>query len=216
MSALLGSVPADWDEVRLEDACDILAGPSGARLHVEPRTSINVPVITPQDLRNNRIVGQAATAVPVSYAEQLSRYRVRYQDVVVARTGALGNQGLVEQEQDGWLIGTGCLRLRPDSKLDAGYLTYYLDHPKVRDWVIRNGTGSAIPSLTAKTLGALPTLVPPTRIQTLIAATLGSFDEKIVVHEQIAQATRALRDKIAPVLFADSMLSQADPSSASV
>lgn len=201
MQSLIGAVPRGWTQAMLADLCHILAGPSGTRLRIERRTSANVPVITPQNLRNNRIACDGASAVALDQAESLSRYRVRPMDVVVVRVGALGRQGIVSEEQDGWLLGTGCLRLRPGDSLDARYLTYYLGHPSVRDWIIRNGAASAIPTLTTKTLGALAVVLPPPETQAAIAETLKAFDEKIIVHEQIAATTAEIRDAIAPMLF---------------
>jgi restriction endonuclease S subunit len=202
MHSLIGPVPDAWRHARLADVCDILSGPSGTRLRLERRTSANIPVITPQSLRNNRIADDGDSAVPVEQAASLSRYQVRSMDVVVARTGVLGRQGLASEDQDGWLLGSGCLRLRPVHPLEPRYLSYYLCHPSVRDWVISNGAASAISTLTTKTLGALPVAIPPTETQTVIAEMLGALDEKVAIHEQIVETTVALRDAITPLLFA--------------
>jgi restriction endonuclease S subunit len=202
MHSLIGVVPDDWRQARLADVCDdILAGPSGKRMRSESRTPGSIPVITPQSLRNNRIAEDSQSAVSSAQVMSLSRYQVRPMDVVVVRTGALGRQGLVSNDQDGWLLGTGCLRLRPSPALDPCYLVYYLGHPSVRDWIIRNGAGSAIPTITTETLGSLTLALPPRPVQASIAETLSAFDEKITVHEQIAATTAALRDAIVPLLF---------------
>jgi restriction endonuclease S subunit len=200
--SLIGAVPDDWRHAKLADVCSIVAGPSGTRLRLERRTSANIPVITPQNLQNSRITEDGDSAVSVEQATSLSRYQVRSMDIVVARTGVLGRQGLASEEQEGWLIGTGCLRLRPEEPLGARYLNYYLCHPSVHDWIISNGVGSAISTLTTKTLGALPVVIPPTKTQTAIAATLCALDEKIAIHEQIVQTTVALREAVTPLLFA--------------
>lgn len=202
MHSLIGAVPDGWGCAKLADVCSIVAGPSGTRLRLERRTHANIPVITPQNLQNNRITEDGDSAVSVEQAASLSRYQVRSMDIVVARTGVLGRQALASEEQDGWLIGTGCLRLRPEQPLDARYLNYYLCHPSVHDWIISNGVASAISTLTTKTLGALPVVIPPTETQTAIAATLGALDEKVAIHEQIVQTTVALRDAVTPLLFA--------------
>lgn len=202
MDTLIGSVPDSWWYVKLTEVCDdILAGPSGTRVPIGARTPGGIPVIMPQSLRNNRIIEDGGTFVSSKHAASLWRYTIRAADVVVVRTGALGRQGLATEEQDGWLLGTGCLRVRGGPALDPRYLVYYLGHPAVRDWIIRNGAGSAIPTLTVKTLGSLPITVPPPSAQAAIGETLSAFDEKITVHEQIAATTAALRDAIAPLLF---------------
>jgi hypothetical protein len=94
MDSLIGNVPDNWTQARLAEVCDILAGPSGARLSLETRTLSNVPVVAPKDLRNNRIAEDGGAAVSFELANELSRYRLVPGDVVCARTGELGRQAL--------------------------------------------------------------------------------------------------------------------------
>jgi restriction endonuclease S subunit len=202
MDSLIGTVPDSWTQARLGDVCDILAGPSGARLALQPRTSSNIPVVAPRDLRNNRIAEDGSTAVAPRLANELSRYRLSSGDVVCSRTGDLGRQALAGKRQEGWLVGTGCLRLRIRGLINAPYLTYYLGHPAVRDWVTRNATGSAILSLNTKTVGSMPVVLPPLEIQSATAEVLGALDEKVVVYDQISRTAAALRDSLVPLLLA--------------
>lgn len=205
MDSLIGTVPDSWAYTRLGDFCDILAGPSGARLALEPRTSSNVPVVTPRDLKNNKIAEDGNTAVPRRLADELPRYQLSCGDVVCSRTGDLGRQALVGEDQEGWLVGTGCLRLRASGPISASYLTYYLGHPAVRDWISRNATGSAILSLNTKTLGSMPIVLPPLAVQSVATELLSVLDEKIAVYDQISKTTAALRDSLLPLLLAGSV-----------
>ena len=201
MDSLIGTVPDSWAQARLGDVCDILAGPSGARLALESRTSSNIPVVTPGDLRNNKIAENGGSAVAPRLADELSRYRLSSGDVVCSRTGDLGRQALAGKGQEGWLVGTGCLRLQVRDPISAPYLTYYLGHPAVRDWVNRNATGSAILSLNTKTLGLLPVVLPPLAVQSVAVEVLGALDEKIAVYDEISRTTAALRDSLLPLLL---------------
>ena len=204
MDSLIGVVPDSWTEVRLGRVCEILVGPSGARLHLEPRTSSNIPVVAPKDLRNNRIADDGNLAVPAGAARELARYRLAAGDVVCSRTGDLGRQALAGNRQHGWLIGSACLRLRVSGPISSPYLVYYLAHPAVRDWITRNATGSAIPSLNTKTLSSMPILLPPSAVQSVVTDVLGALDEKIDIHEQIGRTTAALRDSLLPLLLTGS------------
>jgi restriction endonuclease S subunit len=205
MESLIGTVPDSWAEARLRDVCDILAGPSGAKLALEPRTSSNIPVITPKDLRNNMIAEDGTTAVTLGLANELSRYRVSSGDIVCSRTGDLGRQALASTREEGWLIGTGCLRLRVHHQISAPFLTYYLGHPIVRDWIIRNATGSAIPTLNTNTLGSLPVVLPSAAVQSVVGEVLGALDDKIAIHGQIVRTTTELRDALLPLLLTGSI-----------
>lgn len=205
MHSLIGNVPTNWTEVPLEQICHILAGPSGTRLNLEKRTSSNVPVVAPKDLRNNRIAEDGGAAVSFELANELSRYRLLPGDIVCTRTGELGRQGLAGGEQEGWLFGTACLRLRVRDLISADYLIYYLGHPAVRDWVARNASGSAIPSLSTRTLGSMPVVFPPASVQSAIIEVLRALDEKITIHDQISRTTAGLRDSILPLLLTGSL-----------
>ena len=196
MDSLIGAVPDAWAECPLDEVCDVLAGPSTAQVNVKERGSMDVPVVTPRDLRNNRIADDCAAGIAQEAARELSRYHLHPNDIVCSRTGHLGLQALVGANQRGWLVGSACLRLRVRRMVSAPYLVYYLGHPAVQDWIIRNTSGAVIPSLSTKMLGSLPVVVPPAAVQTGTADILGALDEKIIVHEQISRTTAALRDAV--------------------
>jgi restriction endonuclease S subunit len=208
MDSLIGTVPDHWAEYRLDEICAILAGPSTAQINSKERRSTDIPVVMPRDLRNNRIADACAVGVTSEVADELSRYRLLPNDIVCSRTGHLGRQALVSANQRGWLPGSACLRLRAGQLISAPYLVYYLGHPVVQDWIIRNTSGAVIPSLSTKMLGSLPVVVPPTVVQNDTAAILSALDEKIIVHERISRITADLRDAILPRLMAE-----ADPAS---
>jgi hypothetical protein len=133
MDSLIGIVPDGWAEHRLEELCEILPGPSAKQVSSSEHGSVGVPVVTPRDLQHNRIAEDCATRISQDAAHELSRYRLHSDDIVCARTGHLGRQGLVGANQGGWLMGSGCLRLRARKVISARYLVYYLGHPAVRD-----------------------------------------------------------------------------------
>jgi hypothetical protein len=196
MDSLIGVVPDGWAEHRLEAVCDILPGPSAKQVSSSEYGPVGVPVVTPKDLQHNKIAENCATCVSQDAALELSRYRLHCDDIVCARTGRLGRQALVGAHQIGWLMGSGCLRLRTRKVISARYLVYYLGHPAVRDWIIRNAGGSVIPTLSTKMIGSLPVVVPTAAAQAVTADILGALDDKVIVHDQISRATANLRDAV--------------------
>jgi restriction endonuclease S subunit len=205
VESLIRDVPDDWVEALLGEVCNIHAGPSGSTLRNGMGVSSGVPMITPKDIKGNRLVAGGVAMVEPVTASKLSRYRVIEGDIVCARTGELPRHALIEREHEGWLFGTGCLRLRPHPTIIPPYLNYYLGHPAVREWIQHNATGSAIPSLSAKTLQALPVVIPPAAMQSMIAAVLQALDTKIAIHDQISRTTAALRDSLLPLLVSGSI-----------
>lgn len=204
MDTLIGPVPAEWAQIKVADICNVLAGPSGASLKPTARQPTGIPVVTPRDFRNNRIVNDNIACVDPETAEKFARYRLIPGDVLCARSGELGRQALIGNEQAGWLFGSACLRLRTTDSISPRYLSYYLSHPSVRDWILRNAAGSAIPSLSTRTFQSMPVVLPPLALQSTIGEILGALDDKAAIHDQIAQAAIALRDAVIPLLVSGS------------
>ncbi|MDT3440056.1 MULTISPECIES: type I restriction-modification system subunit M/S [unclassified Pseudofrankia] len=198
-------------QARLGDVCDVLAGPSGAALRrTGPRGG--VPVIKPKNIGENRLVLDGVDHVDADGAEQLSRYRLLANDIVCTRTGELGRQALITDNQAGWLFGTSCIRLRPTPVLSAHYLLYYIGHPATRDWILRHSGGSAIPTLTTSTLRELPIRVPSRATQDAVEDLLGTLDREIALHHKIERSATSLRDTLLPLVVpvAQDHLSPAD------
>ncbi|WP_214404925.1 N-6 DNA methylase [Pseudonocardia lacus] len=177
---------------RLGDLCELVAGPgrfdhdAGGLVH---------HVVTPRALRHNRIVDVEAVAEVV--AEQVERYRLSLGDIVCVRTGNIGRVGVVGPEHVGWLVGSGCVRLRPGREVDPEYLASYLSSPAVREWIDRHASGSAIRALNTRTLGELPVLLPGHAEQRRIASILTALDAEAAALDQLGEVTAQLRDLIA-------------------
>ena len=62
-------------------------------------------------------------------AKRLEKYRVQPGDIVYSRRGDVERRALVREENDGWLCGTGCLRVRFGSNVvNSEYASFYLSH----------------------------------------------------------------------------------------
>ncbi|MFG1921248.1 restriction endonuclease subunit S [Cryptosporangium sp. NPDC048952] len=203
METLIGSVPDSWHHALLADVCDIRSGPSGRlrsrRVSTHDR---GVPVVSSADFRFNGVSKERLQRVTSVDIRELSAYQLLAGDVLTARTGDLGRQALIGDEEQGWLFGTACMRLRPRNEvLFPKYLLFYLAHERVVEWIRRHATGSAIPSISAKALGSLPIPLPPLMRQEAIARTLALLTEKAALHDEISRTTAALRDSLLPVLY---------------
>jgi hypothetical protein len=98
--SLIGTVPDAWSQALLGELCEIQTGPSGNRIPARAPEPGDVPVVSPRDFHENRIV-RGDSAVPPDLAAKLSHYGLAMGDVVCARTGDLGRQALVGPEQKG-------------------------------------------------------------------------------------------------------------------
>lgn len=199
----IGSPPDKWSIAPLREVCEIQAGVTGAGTKSQGHEPVfRVPVVRIVDIAGGRIASADLASVDRFAAARLDRYALRAGDLLCVRTGDLGRSALATEENAGWLVGSGLLRLRTKSPVMPRYLVHYLEHPEVREWIRRSSTGSVIASLSAGAFGALPVVVPPLDAQRSMTDILGMLDEKIAVHEGIARATAELRGSVLRLLLA--------------
>lgn len=140
----------------------------------------------PQDIGDNVIREDFIARITVEDSLRLSRYLLQAGDIVYSRRGDVERRALVRPVQEGWLCGTGCLRIRSGDAINSAYLSYYLGHPSVRQWIKQHAVGATMPNLNTKILGAVPVVVPSRKEQESVAAVLGALDDKVAANERIA------------------------------
>jgi len=188
---LISPPASDWTVSDLGALCasgggDIQTGPFGSQLHASDYVPTGTPAVMPQNIGDNVILEQGIARITTDDALRLSKYRLREGDIVYSRRGDVERRALVHSENDGWLCGTGCLRVRLGSAANPRFMSYYLGHPDVREWIVRHAIGATMPNLNTNILAALPVTLPPGHVQDLIAKALGALDDKIAANERTA------------------------------
>jgi len=202
---LVGHIPDGWTYTTLGKACadgggDIQTGPFGSQLHAADYVPVGVPSIMPQNIGDNRISEYGIARITPEDATRLSRYLVREGDIVYSRRGDVEKRALIRANEDGWLCGTGCLRVRlGDKGANPSYAAYYLGHPSVREWIVRHAHGATMPNLNTSILSSCPFVIPPPAEQRAIAHILGTLDDKIELNRRRNQTLEAM----ARALFKD-------------
>jgi type I restriction enzyme M protein len=209
----LGTLPLSdnslWRHVALSEICGITPG---APTSDEPEG--NTRVAKPRNLVSGRLAGP--TDWTNATESQRSKYSIRGHDILCTRTGTMGKIALVLPEQEGWLFGTGLLRLRPLEGVDPTFLSAYLTRPDVVEWITRNSKGTAIQSITAKTMGTLRLHLPPLSVQKRIGAAIKTLDENIITHTRIQQETARVREYLLTALTSSTLTDNEGPAPDSV
>ena len=189
--------------VPLRDLCDpsegISAGPSWSRLKSTTLGSSGVPVVKPAALTmDGRILREGLDRFPDQEAIGLERFRLAWGDIVTVRQGSLGRQAVVGEDEDGWLFGPACLRirLREDSPVMPEYLVHFLGRAETRDWLYAQASGQTVPTLTERRLGTLPVLVPPLSAQRHLFHQVAEVDEQVRRHERALGLLAELRGSL--------------------
>ena len=193
----------------LGEACsqaggDIQTGPFGSQLHASDYVTAGVPSIMPQNIGDNRVNVTGIAQITPEDADRLARYKVRTGDIVYSRRGDVERRALIRETEDGWLCGTGCLRIRfENTSIDPQYASYYLGHKTVREWIVRHAQGATMLNLNTAILSALPFVVPPKKDQRAIASILGSLDDKIELNRRTCETLEEMARAIFKSWFVD-------------
>jgi type I restriction enzyme S subunit len=175
--------PSGWQEGVLANVVvpdGLQTGPFGSQLHAADYTDQGVPVVMPKDIRGGRITTETVARVPEQVAAGLSKHRVFSGDILFSRRGDIGRCGLVTEVEQGWLCGTGCLRVRVDhGRGFPPFLIQALSQQTTVQWLTENAVGQTMLNLNTGILARTPMLLPPVPEQRKIAAILSSVDEAI-------------------------------------
>lgn len=192
-----------WRRVTLGELCEgpgagIQTGPFGSQLHAEEYSITGIPVVMPQDLGENYVTDERIARIPLEIADRLDRHRLREGDIVYSRRGDVEKRALVTASEEGWICGTGCLRVRLADRSPGHYkfVSYALADPNVRMWIRNHAVGATMPNLNTTILGAVPVRIPERRLQEGIANILGALDDKIAVNDRLARLTEVLAQSI--------------------
>nr|MBW4096220.1 restriction endonuclease subunit S [Acidobacteriota bacterium] len=190
---------SEWKDTTLGSLClegggGIQTGPFGSQLHASDYVLRGVPVVMPQNIGDNVIGVDGIARIPESDVARLAKYRLREGDIVYSRRGDVEKRALVRQENDGWLCGTGCLRVRLGDRSvhNSAYVSYLLGTEKSRAWIVRHAVGATMPNLNTSILSAVPISVPDPSQQRAIAEVLGALDDKIAANTKLAATSTAL------------------------
>ena len=200
-----GRLPPGWEYSTLGAVCErgggnIQTGPFGSQLHASDYRPVGIPSIMPQNLGDNRVIVDGIARIGNHDARRLRRYLVRKGDIVYSRRGDVAKRALIGSLEDGWLCGTGCLRVRlGENAVDSRYASYLLGAPAAREWIVRHAHGATMPNLNTAILSACPFVVPPIAEQHAIAHILGTLDDKIEMNLRM----NATLEAMARALFKD-------------
>ena len=152
---------------------EVQTGPFGSELHASDYSDDGTPVVMPQDMRDGKIVCDRIARVGPKHVSQLKRHILRAGDIVYSRRGDVTRFAVVTNAEEGWLCGTGSIRIRLNSpEIEVGYVRRYLQQELVGKWLKHHAKGVTMPNLNTDVIRALPFVYPPLLEQRRIAQVL--------------------------------------------
>ena len=170
-----------WEIAKLGDISkNIQTGPFGSQLHQSDYSECGIPVVMPKDLVGGKISEESIARVDKTHIERLCRHKIEVGDILYSRRGDVGRCAYVTKKEEGWLCGTGCLRVTIDSeKADSRFVFFQLQHPDTVGWVEKHAVGATMLNLNTTILSSVPIRLPALEIQKRIADILSAYDDLI-------------------------------------
>ena len=197
----------EWRRASIGALCDagvaaLQTGPFGTQLHAYDYVEDGVPVVPTEAIRGRQIDHSVLPKITRKKANELQRHRLQPGDILFARRGvqATGHIGCVRQAEDGFICGTGAIRLRvarPYDDIDPDFLSHVLADPASIEWFKFHAIGATMPNLNEGIIRSFPLSVPPLVEQRAIAHILGTLDDKIELNRRMNETL----DAIARALF---------------
>ena len=188
----------DWKEYRLgEVTTSIQTGPFGSQLHMSDYSDEGIPVVMPKDMLNGKISEISIARVSEEHVNRLSRHKVADGDILYARRGDIGRCVYISEKENGWLCGTGCLKLEIDrNKADPMFLFLQLQNPSIISLIENRAVGATMPNLNTEILKKVSIKLPPLSTQQKIASILSAYDNLIQNYKKQIEALQAAASEL--------------------
>lgn len=158
----------------------IQTGPFGSQLHEADYVEQGLPVIMPKDIINGQIMRDSVARIEESKADQLSRHKLKIGAVVMPRRGEINKRAFITEKEEGWLCGTGCIKIELKGKeLLPKFFYYYLQQSSMVGWIEKKAVGTTMLNLNTSIIRNIPIKRPPLETQKRIAEILSAYDDLI-------------------------------------
>lgn len=202
-----------WQSSTIGDLCDagvveLQTGPFGSQLHAHDYVEDGVSVVPTEAIRNRQIDHSVLPKILPRKAKELARHRLKPGDILFARRGvqATGHIGCVRKAEEGFICGTGAIRLRVTE--DGGdvsheFLSHVLANPGSVEWFKFHAIGATMPNLNEGIIRSFPLGIPPLLEQRAIAHILGALDDRIELNRRMNRTLEAMARAIFKSWFVD-------------
>lgn len=170
-----------WEKVTLGNISSIIqTGPFGSQLHQSDYSEEGTPVVMPKDLVNGHISETSIARVSEDHVNRLSRHKIEVGDILYSRRGDVGRCAFATELEQGWLCGTGCLRVTIDKrKAIPQFVFYQLQKAETVGWVEKHAVGATMLNLNTSILSSVPIDIPSLAEQQAIVDVLSAYDDLI-------------------------------------
>lgn len=193
---------APYRDIKIGDlvekgSASIKTGPFGTQLKASEYVESGIPVINVRNIGFRDIREEKLEFINNETAARLSSHLLEKDDIVFGRKGAVERHAYIEANQDGWLQGSDCIRLRiSDKTVLPRYVSYSFLSEHHKAWMQAQGShGATMASLNQDIIARIPLNLPPMGQQQKVVSALSKHDDlinnnnrRITILEQMAQS----------------------------
>ena len=195
----IGTIPADWEVVRLGDVCE--APQYGASAAAQPYDPDLPRYVRITDLTGDGRLNpdDPRSAHPV----QVAGYELRDGDLLFARSGATVGKTYLHREGDGPCVYAGYLiRFRPhQDDVLPGYLELFTHGGSYHRWVASMFRAGAQPNINAAEYASMPVPLPLVMEQQAIVRTLEGVADGITAAQIGTRVLKSLKGSLSETLL---------------
>ena len=190
----------EFKTYRLADICNsIQTGPFGSQLHKSDYVEFGTPIVMPKDITNGKINDNNISRISKNDVAKLFKHKLVPGNIIYPRRGDISKCALVTSKEDGWVCGTGCIKVDINQQIaNSMYVMYVLCQSETINWIESNAVGTTMLNLNTSILSDLPIKLPSLNMQKKLANIVSSFDKKIElnrrINDNLEQQAQALFD----------------------
>jgi len=191
------SNPLGWDVVKFGDTCEILNGYAfKSKLYVDE----GIRVIRITNVQKGYIEDADPQFYPLSYSDELSRYILQADDILLSLTGNVGRTGLLPESMLPAALNqrVACIRMKANSPVSKMFLYSMINSDFFEADCIASSQGIAQKNMSTEWLKDYPVIVPPENLQEEYVAFVHQSDKsKFELEQALAELTAIYKRIIA-------------------
>ena len=166
---------------------EIKTGPFGTQLKAAEYVEHGTPVLNVKNLGYSIVNRNKLDQVGTETLKRLNMHILHVGDIVFGRKGAVDRHAYITENEEGWMQGSDCIRIRVKTeRLNPRFLSYYFLTSQHRAFMVSMCShGTTMASLNQKILEMIEIPLPSRYYQDRIVALLEAMDEKIKVNQEI-------------------------------
>ena len=208
-------IPEAWAWTRFTSILEVfITGPFGSALHKSDYADYGTPIVNPINIVDGKLLPNRKMLVSENTVQRLASFKVKVNDIAIARRGDMGRCAVVRQDQQDWLCGTGSFILRLMFKATSSFIAMFISSPHSVTYLSGNSIGNTMLNLNQAILKNMLIPIPPqneqSRVMYCIAETNNKIDALSSNRNELSELVREAKARILDLAISGQLVPQ-DP-----